>query len=297
MAERRERRLFATRYRLAFLFLLPYAFSFLWFGIYPFLKAFPVSMQKYDYVTGRSIFIGLSHYIRAFKDPVFWKAWYNSIYFGIGGLALGFWPPILLAIMVNELKRGQMFWRTFLYIPALCSGIMTAALWKWIYNPEYGLLNYLLGLVGIPPQGWLMDPRLVKISILVMSTVTYTGPGILLYLAALQNIPEQEYEAAEIDGASIFQRMWYITLPGLVPLIKTLFILNIIRLLRTFSEVFLMTGGGPCQASNTLTYYIWLKAFKHLEMGYATAIGVIMFLVTLGLTIINFRALRARGAP
>jgi ABC-type sugar transport system permease subunit len=289
-----EGRLFKSRYQIAFLFIGPYALSFIFFSAYPVLLSLPTALKQYDYMTGRHLWVGLTHFKRALLDPTFFKAWWNTLYLAWGGILLGFWPPMLLAILVNELRKAQGFWRTFLYIPAVCAGTTAAALWKWIYNPEFGLLNHLLKLVGLPPQTWLMDPHLVKLCLIFMGVVMGTGREMLFYLAALQNIPDQLYEAAEIDGASIWQKLRYITLPELLPLIKTLFILSVIKNMHVFSEIFMMTKGGPCGASQTLTYYIWETAFKHMEMGYATAMGIYVFFVSIVLTTINIKVLKRR---
>lgn len=286
--------LFKGKYIIAFFFLLPFTLSFIFFNVYPILLSIPTALKEYDYFSGKDIFVGLSHFKRALSDPIFFKAWWNTFYFAWVGLIAGFLPPLILAILVNELRKGQAIWRSFLYLPSLCSGVTIAAFWKWVYNPEFGLLNYLLNSMGLQSQLWLMDPHQVKLCIIFMGIVMGTGREMLIYLAALQGIPEQLYEAAEIDGANIWHKLRFITFPEMIPLIKTLFVLSAIKNLHVFSEIYILTGGGPCGASQTLTYYIWETAFVHMEMGYATAMGFYVFFVALILTIFNMKILKQR---
>ncbi len=273
---------------IAWLFLLPALILFALFQWYPMLKAIWVSFFNYSYV-GKSVFIGLKNYIRAFKDPIFWIAWKNTFYAGFLSIVIGFVPPIFVAIILNEVRKFKSFFKVSFYIPVITSMVIISIMWKWIYNPDYGLLNWFLSLFGFEKLGWLTDPKLSMPSIVLMASWKALGRGVIIYLAALQNVPEQLYEAAEIDGAGFWHKVWHITIPSIMPIMSIMLILKIIGSLQIFASVYIMTEGGPMYATEVVAHYIYNTAFRDMDMGYATAMAMIMFIVLMFVTYIQLK--------
>ncbi len=254
----------------AYLFLLPALFVFGLFAWFPIVKTVIFSFQKVSLV-GDSTWIGLSNFQRMLADPSFKIAWSNSISFALLSVGMGFLIPVFVAIMVNEMRRGKVFFRLVYFLPTVIPITISILIWRLIYAADNGVLNSALVLIGAKPQSWLQDPRLVKPAIIVLLTWANFGSTLLIYLASLQDIPIEYYEASEIEGATPFERIRYITLPYLYPTMLITFVLQVIFVVQIFTEPFLLTQGGPNNATLTPVLIIYRKAFLDNDFGLASA--------------------------
>ncbi len=278
------------KYKTGLLFLLPALVLFVYFSWIPIVRGLIISFQDYN-VIGQSEFVGLDNFSGLLTDPLFRQAWSNTVIYVVAGLVIGYFVPILIAIAVNEMRLLRVYFRIGYYLPAILPLVVTAILWKWIYNVDSGLLNYFLTSIGLPAGSWLQSPLpgVPIFCLVLMATWKGAGATMLIYLAALQGIPEALYEAAEIDGASIFQRVKNITLPQILPVMLIVLILQIIGTFQMFIEPFIMTDGGPNNATTTVLLQIYNYAFKYFEMGKASAMSMMLFIFLLFMTLIFFK--------
>ena len=275
-------------------FVLPAFILFCVFSWWPIIRGFIISFQKY-HPTKIPTWCGLDNFKVLFDDPLFFTAWWNVIYFVFLALLIGYFVPIVLAITINEMRHLRSYFRIGYYLPAILPLVVVAIMWKWFYRPQEGLFNYFLNIIHLPVQGWLNDPHLAMFSIVLMATWKGAGATTIIYLASLQSIPEDLYEAAEIDGASLLRRIWHITLPQISPVMLIILILQIIGTFQVFAEPFIMTDGGPNNATLTVMLLIYRYAFKYYDMGVAAAMGLTLFIVLLVFTIIYFRITKKLG--
>jgi multiple sugar transport system permease protein len=274
------------------LFIIPALFAFMFFKWYPILRSLVMTFfSQNGFAAGP--FCGFQNYQRAFSDQQFWLSWAVTLRMLGISLLITFWPPILMAVFLNELRWLKVFFRISYFIPAILPSIVTTILWKWIYNPDYGFLNTIFERIGIARQMFLNDPQLVLVW-LVMPGLIGVGYGSLVYLAGLEGISSELYEAALIDGASIWAKIRYIQLPHLRPIIGIQFILALIGGFNQFMTPFIMTGGGPMEKSETIGLYMYHQAFTYWNMNYAVTISVLIFAVLLVLNFINLK-LQSRG--
>jgi multiple sugar transport system permease protein len=261
-----------------YLFLLPALLIFALFVWYPIISGVLMSFQSVDLINP-SQWVGVANYRHVFSDPLFWVAWRNTLAFTLYALLFGYFVPIVLALLINEMRHGKGFFRLAFYVPVMLPPIVTVFLWKWIYNPDSGLLNALLSLVHLPSGLWLETPGSALPSLMVIATWSAAGSTMLIYLAALQGVSASLYEAAEIDGAGLWRRLWNITLPGIRPIMLLMLILQIIGTMQVFIEPFTVTSGGPQNATLSILLLIYNYSFQYADFGGASAIGVILFLV------------------
>ncbi|MDR0396417.1 MAG: sugar ABC transporter permease [Oscillospiraceae bacterium] len=270
---------------IGWVFLLPALISFTLFKYYPILLGVFVSFFKVDIVRMPGTFVGLANYARAFTDHFFATAIKNNIEFLLIGLVMTFWTPILLATLINEVRRGKTILRTMYYIPAIAPGIAMMVLWKFIWQPDYGLANFIMRTLGLKDQLWLNDARLVKWCMSVPGLVMGGGMNMLIYLAALQDIPEEQHESALIDGAGFIKRVTRISLPQIMPIVTTMLVLAVISSFNAFDNVMIMTNGGPSGATETIILYSFKQAyFGNNDYGYALALSTMTFLIIFALT-------------
>jgi len=263
---------------------------FLW-QYYPLARGSVMSFQDYRLI-GPSKWVWLQNFSNVLFEPRFWRAMYNSGKYAALALGLGFGAPILLALMLHEVPRGKILFRTLYYLPAATTALVTMLLWKQFYDPgESGVLNQLLAALHLPAQTWLNNPHLAMISVIIPGIWAGMGPGCIIYLAALKSIPEEYYEAADLDGAGIWHKIRYITLPYLKPLIIINFVGAFIAAFRSFDAVFAMTGGGPLLATHVAGLEIWLNAFLYLNFGYAVSAAWILGSLLVGFTVWQLRIL------
>jgi len=223
------------------------------------------------------------------NDRYFWQAMGNTVFYMIG-IPIGLVLSLLLALALNRKMRGTTFFRTVYYVPVISSLAAVAILWQWAYNGDFGLVNQVLALFGIDGPNWLQNADTVKPAIIIMAVWKGLGYSMLLYLAALQSVPRHLYEAAALDGAGAFQQFRHITVPMLNPVTFFLVVTSIIGGAQIFIEINIMTPtGGPEFSSASIVWYIWQKAFNYLQMGYATAMSVVLGLLVFVVTAIQFR--------
>lgn len=260
------------------LFMTPAVFAFALFKYYPLLQAFFMSFFDYKLMDPPGKWLGLGNYITLFKSSLFWTSFRNT--FAFAGLYIGltFWVPILQALLLNEIRRANMLFRFLYLVPTAIPSVAGYVLWKWIYNPDYGLLNSLLGRIGLGPYGWLNDPATSKLSI-VLPGMLGGGIAILLYFSALRGVPQEVIEAAKIDGAGPWQRMRKVIFPGLRFIIGIQFISFLSGIFLTFDPMFVMTGGGPVDSTRVLSMMVYDSAFKEYRFGIAGAVSLIMFMI------------------
>lgn len=272
-----------------YLFLLPATLVLLVFFFYPLLEVFRLSFTKYNIVTDPT-YIGFDNFKKAFNDPLFWKTFKNSLIYLVGVVPPLVFIPIILAILVNNSIRGISFFRAVFYLPVIISIVVIGIAWKWLYS-ENGPLNYLFTSLHLIPDkiSWLSEPNIAIFSVMVVTVWRGLGYYMVIYLAGLQAIPKELYEAAEIDGANSLQKHFYITLPLLSSSIIFVSVVSAINALKVFVEIFVMTSGGPAYNSATLVQYMYEKAFQELNLGYASALGVVLFLFTFLFSLANIK--------
>lgn len=238
--------------------------------------------------------VGLENYIDIFlNDGMFWQSLkVTAIYTG-GSVPLGLALSLFLAGLLNTEVRGVRFFRTVYYLPSVMSGVAVALLWSWLFNPDFGLVNHLLGLVGINGPTWLASETWALPALIIMS-LWGAGQSMLIFLAGLQGIPQQLYEAAEIDGAGGWSRFTHVTLPMLSPVILFNLIMGIIGSFQVFTQGYVMTNGGPNNATLFYVLNLYNQAFRNLRMGYASALAWILFFIILGMTLLVIRQSRER---
>ncbi len=268
---------------LAYLFILPLLIQFVVFTSGPMIYSIYISLTEWN-ILQPATFVGLSNYITIFSDAKFWKSLWNTAVYLLG-VPIGLFLSLIIAIWMNQGIKGTATYRVIYYLPAISSLVAVTILWQWIYNTDYGLMNYFLGLFGIEGPSWIRNEAFVKPAIIIMGIWKGIGITIIFYLAALQNVPKQLYEAAEIDGANFLHKFRFVTLPLLTPITFFLIITGIINTLQIFVEIQIMLpDGGPNYAAASVVFYLWQKAFVYYEMGYASALawvlGIIMFIVT-----------------
>lgn len=277
-ASRREERAFYG-------FIALWLAGFLVFGAGPIVASALISLTDWTMLDDPS-WIGTANYERLFNDALFFKTLRNTIYYGAGSVFLGVVVTFLLAILLNQDVPGVTIFRAIYYMPAVVAGIATALLWVMVFNPDYGMFNYMLGWFGIDGPGWLTSQTWVIPALIIMS-VWSAGGTMLIYLAGLQGIPQHLYEAATMDGASAWQKFLNITIPMMSPVILFNLITGFIASLQAFVLILVMTDGGPANASLVYGLYIYRTAFSYFQMGYASAQAWMLFVVIMVITLIQ----------
>ena len=277
----------------AFFFLLPAICIFAFFSWRPILYGFWLAFYEYPFSPlEKPAFVGLDNFKTLLHDKWFYISWFNTIVFVLLSLSIGFFVPIILAVTVNEVRRGSSFFRLGFYLPVIIPMVVVLLVWKFLYYPHEGLFDSFIKMIGFQPVEWLANKKTAMISLVIMGTWKNAGATMIIYLAALQGVPPQLYEAAEIDGASIWQRLRNITIPHLVPLMLIILILQIIGTTQVFVEPFIMTGGGPDNATLTVLYSIYNAAFESFDFGLAAAMSLVLFFVLVLFTGVYFLIVR-----
>jgi len=269
-------------------FVGPLIFGLVVFTYGPVLVAFYLSFNKGDYLSPL-VWTGLGNYARAYHDPIFWKSLVNTSYYVAVTAPVGIILSLLLALAMNQKLRGVVFYRGIFFLPTITSSVAISVMFMWMYNPEFGIINTLLERVGINGPGWLGTTEWAMPAIIIMSVWRGLGYNMLLFLAGLQGIPEEFYEAAEIDGAGSIRRFWHITFPLLSPTTFMIAILSVIGGFQVFEYSYVMTRGGPLYSTMTLVLLVYQRAFETFEVGYASALAYILFGIILVLTMIQFK--------
>lgn len=272
------------------LFISPWIIGFLAFQVYPFFASLYYSFTFYSVLEAPK-WIGLDNFQNLAVDPRFRVALYNSTFFAVFAVPLGAIFAILMAMLLNTNVRGRSVFRTIFYLPSIAPVVATSIVWLWMFNPRAGVINYLLGLAGIRGPGWLGDPMWAKPALIVMS-LWGVGGAVLIYLAALQDVPRELLEASQLDGASRARQIWHITIPMISPVILFNLITGLIGAFQYFTEVHVMTGGTgrPADATLMMSIYLWQTAFRFFNMGYASAQAWVLFIIIMAFSAILFRA-------
>jgi multiple sugar transport system permease protein len=276
-----------ARWGYAFI-LLPFV-GFVLFALGPLLASAVISLHEYS-LLGNARWVGTSNFQELWADARFRQSLGNTAFFLLG-IPIGMAISLSLALALNRMK-GAAFFRSVYFLPSVTSIVAVSLLWMWLYNPEFGWLNGLLGLFGIKGPAWLQDPAWAKPSLILMGLWMGVGYSLLLFLAGLQTIPNALLEAASIDGAGPFTRFWRVTWPLLTPTTFFVAVTSVIGTLQMFGQVYMMTGGGPDFASSTTMYYLWEQAFQWNRMGYASAMAWVLGAIVLIMTMLQFRLSR-----
>jgi multiple sugar transport system permease protein len=281
---RREARAIAK----GLLFVSPWLLGFLAFRLYPFIASLYYSLTFYT-VLKPPTFVGLENYQRLLtEDTRFHAAVFNTFYYAVIAVPLGTVAAIGLALLLNMRVRGLAVYRTIYYLPSITPLVAASIVWLWIYNPQVGVMNFLLTLVGIHGPGWLGDPAWAKPALIIMS-VWGVGGAVIIYLAGLQDVPQELYEAAAIDGANELHKLWHVTLPMISPVILFNVVVGLIGAFQYFTQAYVMTAGGPADATLFFSLYLYFSAFQFFKMGYAAAMAWILFLIIVAFTALVFR--------
>jgi multiple sugar transport system permease protein len=285
--------------RAAFLFLAPALFMLTVFFFFPVIAAFGMSFTDFDiYSLANFSFlrvIGFENYIELAKDPLFWKALKNTFYFVFVGGPLSLFVSLSAALLVNsKLVRFQGIFRVTFFTPVVATLVSVAIVWRYIYHPRFGLLNYFLDFFGIDSIDWLGDPVWAMPAIILLAVWKNFGYNMIIFIAGLQNIPEELYEAARIDGAGWFGQFRSITIPMLAPTTLFVGIITMIGYFQLFAEPYVMTQGGPVNSTLSIVLYMYQEGFRWWNMGYSASLAFVLFAIILIGTIIQFKVQRGR---
>ncbi len=289
---RRMGKMESRHLRNGLIFASPWLIGFAVFISYPFFASLYYSLTQFAGF-GSPKWVGFSNYRDLFIHPLFAKSLYNTLFYSALAIPSNIVVGIGIAMLLNIKVKGMAIYRTVFYIPTIVPLVATAILWMWLFNPNIGLINHLLRMIGLPGPGWIADIHWAKPSLVIMNWWRLGGP-IIIYLAGLQNIPQQLYEAADLDGASLWKKFVNVTLPMLSPVIFFNLIMGLIGSFQYFTEAYVITdgAGGPANATLFYSLYLYREAFIYLNMGYASAMAWVLFIMILGCTFLLFRTSR-----
>lgn len=278
------------RAKYAYLFISPWLIGLLLFYAYPLFGSIYYSFTNYN-VVSRSRWVGLQNYAELLRDPLFWTGIRNTLFYAAFEVPLSVMLGVMLAMLLNLPLKGRGMFRTVFFLPTLVPVVATTIVWEWLLNPQFGLVNSYLDLVGIRGPGWLGDPEWSKPSLIFMS-LWGIGNAMIIYLAGLQDISQEYYEAAEMDGAGALKKAWHITFPLLTPVIFFNMVMGIINALQVFTLPYAITYGTGKPADSLMFYsmYLYNNAFLYMKMGYASAMAWIMFILIITITLWVFRS-------
>ena len=270
----------------------PWLIGFVVFTVGPLLASVYYSFTQWT-ITRPPEWIGAENYVRMFtRDPLFWQALKVTVLYVILSLPLKLVAGLGLSLLLNMKLRGMNVYRTVFYIPAVISGVAISLMWMWLLQPDTGVINTLLSMVGIQGPGWFWDPNWALPSVALMG-IWSVGGSAIIYLAGLQNIPPHLYEAGMLDGANSWKRFWRITLPLLTPTIFFLLVIELIDAFKIFTQAFVITKGGPLKATYFYLYYFYEEAFQNFNMGYASALAIVLLVVIMAATLlVNYTSKR-----
>jgi ABC-type sugar transport system permease subunit len=286
---------FNTLYRTSgYLFLLPALIIFCLFTLYPAVASLLYSFRLISSFGNKWIYVGFENYIKLFQSPSYQNSLRVTFVFVAGTVFCGLAFSLFVSLFLNVRLRGITLYRTIFFIPLAISPAMAGVIWLFLFNPNVGLLNYLLELVGISGPHWRTDPSWALPAIIIVTVWKQLGFNVIIFLAGLQNVPDELYEAASIDGAKVLSKLTYITIPLISPTIFFLSVTSIIRAFEAFGSVDILTEGGPAEATNFLVYSLYKDAFVNFDTGSASAQAYIIFLIILLITFIQFKVLGKR---
>lgn len=295
--ERRKHPGLTSRQReeiIAYLLISPWIIGFLMFTLGPMVASLGLSFFETNLFSSR--FVGLKNYATLISldetKSLFWKSLYNTAYYAVLSIPLTIGAGFLIALLLNQNIRGQSAYRVLYYLPAVIPNVAASMIWLYLFQPEFGIVNWLLSLFHIEGIRWLLDPKTAKLVLVIMS-VWGAGGNMLVFLAGLQGIPTELYEAATIDGAGRWRRFTHVTLPMISPTLFFVLVTSIISSFQVFSNAYVMTGGGPANSTLMYVLHLYLVAFRQYRMGYASALAWVFFVILLLFTLLVFKSSRA----
>lgn len=288
----RTRRLHGHQSRMAYLFIAPTVLLFAVFTVVPVFMAFYLSFTNYD-VLSRMDWIGLDNYRKLLSDNLLWQTFRNVLFYTLVFVPLNILISLLIALLLNKARMGVKLFRTLNYLPTLTSAVAAATVWLWILHPDYGLLNGILGYFGITGPAWTSKTDTAMASVIMLTLWQSIGSNMVIYLAGLQGVPDYLYESAKLDGANAVQRFRFITWPQLRPTTFLVSTMSIIGALQLFDQAFVLTQGGPANATKTPVYLIYQQGFNQLHMGYASAQAFVLAVAILIFSLVNMKVSKA----
>lgn len=270
------------------LFISPMLLGFTLLLLFPMGKALYMSLNDWP-LLGEHRFVGLDNYKDIAVDPLFWKVFGNTAYFTLGLVPFNIVLALMLAFLLSRSLKGIGIFRTAIFVPVMTSLIVWSIVWKYMFATDSGLINQLLMLFNIKGAAWLYDERLAMPAVIVTSVLKNVGLNMVLFIAAIQQVSRSLYEAAELDGAGKTKTFFNVTLPMITPTVFLTVVMTVIGSLKVFGQIYVMTQGGPSNSTKVLVYYIWEKAFKLFQMGYASALAFVLFFVVLILTLLQWQ--------
>lgn len=268
------------------MFLLPAAVILIVFFFIPFFQTFVLSFQDYNSNIYHPSYVGLHNYFKLFKSPIFYQVLGNTFVYLFVAVPILATVPLFLAILLNNQIRGITVYKILIYLPVIVSIVVAAIAFKWLYAQQ-GILNYFVSAFGGTPIGWLTDTRFALISVIIVTIWKGIGYYMMIYLAGLMSVPKELYEACEIDGAGTIRKHLTVTIPHIMPTIALVSTISAISAMKVFAEIYVMTKGGPLNSSKTIVYYIYERAFENLDLGYASAMAVVLLGIVMIFSLIN----------
>lgn len=285
-------RLHVEETRTALLALLPSFVIFVLFMVYPLIYSLYLSFFDCSFFGGERVFVGLGNYKKMFMSNDFRIAMANTLKYAVGVVPLGSALSMLVAVLLNRPLRARGFYRVAYFTPVVTSMVAVAIVWAWIFDPYFGLFNAILRKIGISGPAWLADPKWALPAVVILGIWKNLGYNMVIFLAGLQDVPQEYYESAELDGAGAWHKFAYITMPMMKTTIGFVLIMSTIRSFQVFGQIYVMTGGGPMNSTLVAVYYLYRQAFEFYRVGYASAVAWFIFAVILALTIVQKRFLQ-----
>lgn len=269
-----------------YLFILPAIVILTIFFFIPFFQTIGLSFYNYSNSIYNPQFAGLQNYVQILHSGIFYQVMGNTFLYLIIAVPFLVIFPLFLAVLINQKIRGITLYKILIYLPVIVSIVVAAIAFKWLYAQE-GILNYFVSLLGFNPIGWLTDSRFALLSVAIVTIWKGVGYYMMIYLAALMSVPQELYEACDIDGANFLTKHLTVTIPQILPTIALVSTISIISAMKVFVEIYVMTKGGPLNSSKTIVYYIYERAFENLDLGYASALAVILLIVIMAFSLVN----------
>ena len=269
-----------------YLFLLPALAVLIVFFFIPFFQTFGLSFFDYSSSIYNPTFNGVDNYVKLFKEPIFYKVMFNTFMYLVIAVPFLVTFPLFLAILINQKIRGITLYKILLYLPVIVSIVVAAIAFKWLYAGQ-GILNYLLTIFHLEPIGWLVDTKWALFSVAIVTIWKGIGYYMMIYLASLMSVPQDLYEACDIDGANFLTKHLTVTIPHIMPTIALVSTISTISAMKVFAEIYVMTKGGPLNSTKTIVYYIYERAFENLDLGYASSLAVVLLIVVMAFSLIN----------
>ena len=256
------------------------------FFFIPFFQTFVLSFEDYSNSIYNPTWIGLQNYFKLFQSPIFYKVLLNTFLYLFIAVPILATIPLFLAILLNNKMKGVTLYKILIYLPVIVSIVVAAIAFKWLYADQ-GILNFFAQKLGYNPIGWLTDTKFSLISVIIVTIWKGIGYYMMIYLAALMSVPKELYEACDIDGAGVIRKHLTVTIPHIMPTLALVSTISAISAMKVFAEIYVMTKGGPLNSSKTIVYYIYERAFENLDLGYASAMAVVLLMIVMVFSFIN----------